>query len=134
VFIEKDTNTIINKMRTFKEILSELGEKLDASLAQSEQSKPSEASHFPFGRSTIGSAKINGGNYDLFIYKTEQGSYLYQMGESHEAPIGRTKAFLKQDFVTLNNTTGIAQELAYQKEKEGGFWFNEAAPKLLQDK
>lgn len=134
MFIEKDTNTIINKMRTFKEILSELGEKLDASLAQSEQSKPSEASHFPFGRSTIGSAKINGGNYDLFIYKTEQGSYLYQMGESHEAPIGRTKAFLKQDFVTLNNTTGIAQELAYQKEKEGGFWFNEAAPKLLQDK
>jgi hypothetical protein len=132
VFIEKDTNIIINKMRTFKEILSELGEKLDASLAQS--TKPSEASHFPFGRSTIGSAKINGGNYDLFIYKTEQGSYLYQMGESHEAPIGRTKAFLKQDFVTLNNTTGIAQELAYQKEKEGGFWFNEAAPKLLQDK
>jgi hypothetical protein len=118
-------------MRTFKEILSELGEKLDASLAQS--TKPSEASQFPFGRSTIGSAKINGGNYDLFIYKTEQGSYLYQMGESHEAPIGRTKAFLKQDFVTLNNTTGIAQELAYQKEKEGGFWFNEAAPKLLQD-
>jgi hypothetical protein len=56
------------------------------------------------------------------------------MGESHEAPIGRTKAFLKQDFVTLNSTTGIAQELAYQKEKEGGFWFNEAAPKLLQDK
>ena len=118
-------------MRTFKEILSELGEKLDASLAQS--TKPSEASHFPFGRTTIGSAKINGADYDLFIYKTQEGSYLYQMGESHEAPIGRTKAFLKQDFVTLNNTTGIAQELAYQKEKEGGFWFNEAAPKLLQD-
>jgi hypothetical protein len=124
-------------MRTFKEILGELGEKLDASLAQSakpsEEAKPSEASHFPFGRSTIGSAKINGADYDLFIYKGQEGSYLYQMGESHEAPIGRTKAFLKQDFVTLNNTTGIAQEIAYQKEKEGGFWFNEAAPKLLQN-
>jgi hypothetical protein len=55
------------------------------------------------------------------------------MGESHEAPIGRTKEFLNQDFITLTKF-GVMKELAYQKEKEGGFWFNEAAPKLLQDK
>ena len=123
-------------MRNFKEILAELGEALDINfeaLGKEVKAEATESSDFTMGKTIIGSAFINGANYDLFINKSEEGSYLYQSGESHEAPIGRTKAFLSQDFVTINsNVSGIAQELAYQKEKQGGFWFNEAAPKLKQ--
>jgi hypothetical protein len=119
-------------MRNFKEILAELGEALDINfeaLGKEVKAEVKEVSNFPMGKTIIGYAFVENGNHDLFINKTDEGSYLYQMGYSDEAPIGRTKEFLNQDFITLTKF-GVMKEIAYQKEKEGGFWWNQVAPKL----
>jgi hypothetical protein len=122
-------------MRSFREILIELADKLEATVGKAPVTppakKPTPSKGFKSGKTVIGTAFLEGQNFDLFINKTSEGSYLYQNGYSHEAPIGRVKEFLSQDFVTINgNISGITEELAYQKEKTGGFWFNEVAPKL----
>lgn len=122
-------------MRSFKEILSELGEKLDATVGKAPVTapvkKPVLPKGFASGKTVIGSAFIDGGNFELFVNKTSEGSYLYQKGYSHEAPIGRTKAFLDQVFITLtSNKAAVLAELSKQKEVEGGFWWNQVAPKL----
>jgi hypothetical protein len=122
-------------MRTFREILIELADKLDATVGKAPVTppakKPTTSKGFKSGKTVIGSAFIDGGNFELFVNKTSEGSYLYQKGYSHEAPIGRTKGFLSQGFITLtSNLSSVLAELSSQKEQEGGFWSNGAAPKL----
>lgn len=117
-------------MRTFQEILSELGSKLDESFKK--ETTASTQSGFPLGKTVIGTAYIKGENFNLLINKTSTSSYLYQVGYPGEAPIGRTKKFLDQSFITLtSNKEIVLKELAKQEEQEGGFWYNALAPKIV---